>query len=275
MPNQVVIITGCSTGIGRATALELARAGYQVVATARRVETLQDLPVALKLPLDVEETASVESAVQAAMAAFGRIDALVNNAGYGQFGALEDLSEAQLHKVFEVNVHGPARLVRAVAPIMRRQGEGRIVNLSSVAGRVAIPMLGAYCGTKFAVEAMSDALRGELGMFGINVILIEPGAIRTEFENTARAKAEEIFGHPDSAYAPLYAAAMRMLGGQNSKAPGPDAVARVIRRALESPRPRARYQVPFSAALTVRGAALVPTRFFDWLTRTFMRRLAR
>lgn len=246
-----------------------------MVATARRLEALADLPVAKKLALDVEQTASVEAAVAEVIREFGRIDVLINNAGYGQMGALEEVSEEQLHRVFEVNVHGPARLIRAVAPHMRRQGSGRIINLSSVAGRVAIPMMGAYCGTKFAIEAMSDALRTELGLFGIRVVLIEPGAIRTEFENTARAQADQIMARSDSAYARLYAKAQGMLSGANEGAPGPEAVARVIRRAMESEHPRARYQVPLSAAFAVRAARLMPDRFFDWMLRKVIRRLAR
>ncbi|HWI52571.1 MAG TPA: SDR family oxidoreductase [Symbiobacteriaceae bacterium] len=275
MKEKIVLITGCSTGIGRATAIRLAAAGYTVIATARRPEAIADLPAARKLALDVERADSVAAAVDAVISEFGRIDILINNAGYGQLGALEEVSEELLHRVFEVNVHGPMRLVRAVAPHMRRQGSGRIVNLSSVAGRLSIPMMGAYCGTKFAVEAMSDALRGELSLFGIQVVLIEPGAIRTEFENTARSQAGSIMGQTDSPYRKLYQAAQQMLSGSNTNAPGPEAVAQVIQRALEAPRPRARYQVPFSAVLAARGAALVPDRLFDWLLRKAMHRMAR
>ncbi|HWI64869.1 MAG TPA: SDR family oxidoreductase [Symbiobacteriaceae bacterium] len=275
MKEKIVLITGCSTGIGRATAKMLAEAGYKVVATARRVESLEGLAVARKLPLDVEQTESVAHAIDTVIAEFGQIDVLINNAGYGQFGALEEVSDELLHRVFEVNVHGPMRLVRAVAPHMRRRGEGAIINLSSVAGRIAIPMMGAYCGTKFAVEAMSDALRGELGLFGIHVVLIEPGAIRTEFENTVKTHANTIMTRSESPYSALYNAAQRMLSGSNRTAPGPEAVARVIQTAIESSRPRARYQVPFSSKLAVRGAALVPDRLFDWMLRQAMARMAR
>jgi NAD(P)-dependent dehydrogenase (short-subunit alcohol dehydrogenase family) len=275
MPDNVVLITGCSTGIGRATARLLSESGWQVVATARRPETLADLPAALKLALDVESTDSVQAAVQATLERFGRVDALVNNAGYGQLGALEEVSEAQLHRVFEVNVHGPMRLIRAVAPHMRRQGCGRIVNLSSVAGRLSMPLMGAYSGTKFAVESMSDALRGELEPFGIQVVLIEPGAIQTEFEKTVHTQAGDLWTRTDSPYRAANQAAQKLLASQNRTAPGPEAVARVIRQALEARRPRIRYQVPFSARFIVGGKRLVPDRLWDAVIRLVMTRVVR
>lgn len=275
MPGNVALITGCSTGIGRALVHELAAAGYRVVATARRTETLAGLPAALTLPLDVEQTESVEAAVNETMRTLGRIDVLVNNAGYGQMGAVEEVSDEQMHKVFEVNVHGAMRMVRAVVPHMRRQGSGQIVNLSSVAGRIAMPTLGVYCATKYAVEALSDALRLELAPFGIRVVVVEPGFIRTEFEKTALKSSEQSFGKPDSVYAALSRGMQAAFAFSGKNAPGPDAVARVIRRAVQSPRPRARYQVPFSAGLMVKLTALTPARLLDWVLARSMGRLSR
>lgn len=272
---KTVLITGCSTGIGQALAAHLTAAGWRVAATARRPDTLAGTPAELKLALDVERPESVEQAVAATLKAFGRIDALINNAGFGQFGALEEVEPALLDRVFAVNVHGAVRMMQAVLPVMRQQQSGTIVNLSSVAGRIAIPFMGPYCAAKHALEALSDSLRTEVAPFGIRVVLIEPGAIRTEFENTARSQSQTVFARTDSAYAPYYRVIQNVMARANSTAPGPDAVARVIHLALESRRPRARYQVPASAAWMVRLASLIPDRVFDWGLGAMLRRKAR
>jgi len=188
--SHAVLITGCSSGIGRDLAQRLTTSGYTVVATARKAETLDDLPAALKLPLDVTQAESVKQAVDCALQRFGRIDVLVNNAGYALPGAIEEISDEQIHQLFDVNVFGVIRMIRAVVPHMRHQGAGRIINMSSIAGKRAIPVNGTYCATKFALEALSDALRLELAPFGIQVVLIEPGSIKTQFAVTAQARAQ-------------------------------------------------------------------------------------
>src|SRR3954447_1763477 len=180
MAVQTVLITGCSSGIGRATALRLHDAGHRVVATARRPETLDDLPPGIvRLRLDVCDPASVEAAVRDADAKTGGVTALVNNAGFGQSGPVEFVTEEQVRHQFETNVYGPLRLIRAVLPSMRARGEGRIVNVSSAAGKFSTPFLGIYCASKFALEAVSDALRVEVAPFGVRVVVIEPGPIET------------------------------------------------------------------------------------------------
>ncbi len=177
--SQVVLITGCSTGIGRNLAQRRAGAGYTVAATARNLESLDDLQVALKLPLDITQPESIQQAVDCVLQGFGRIDVLVNNAGYAQQGAVEEVSDEQIQKMFEVNVYGALRMIRAVAPVMRQQKSGHIINISSVGGKLVLPANGPYSASKFALEALSDALRYELRPFGIRVALIEPGSIKT------------------------------------------------------------------------------------------------
>lgn len=251
--SQVVLITGCSSGIGRDLARRLALAGYRVVATARNVETIADLPAALKLPLDVTQPASIQKAVAGTLEQFGRIDVLVNNAGYSVFGAAEEVSDAQLQGMFDVNVFGLMRLTRAVAPILRAQKAGRIINISSLVGKLVTPANGAYAASKFAVEALSDALRLELEPFGIQVVLVEPGAIRTHFAGSAEARAQGIFSNPSSPYQALYRKFQQVNADMSKDIPGPEVVAAVIQRAIETARPKARYTagIAFSARLVI------------------------
>jgi NAD(P)-dependent dehydrogenase (short-subunit alcohol dehydrogenase family) len=175
--SKVVLITGCSTGIGRDLAQRLAQAGYTVVATARDVNTFADLSVALKLPLDVTRPKSIREVVERVMLCFGRIDVLVNNAGYAVRGAVEEVPVEQAQQMFDANVFGVMRMVQAVIPHMRQQKSGRIVNISSVVGKLVTPANGTYSASKFALEGLSNALRMELAPFGIQVVLIEPGSI--------------------------------------------------------------------------------------------------
>lgn len=239
--SKVVLITGCSTGIGRDLARRLAHSGYTVVATARKVETLEGLEVALKLPLDVTQPGSICQAVECVIQLFGRIDILVNNAGYAQVGAIEELTDEQVQQMYNVNVFGVLRLIRAVVPTMRRQKAGRIINVSSIAGKMVTPVNGTYSSTKFALEAISDALRLELEPFNIQVILVEPGAIRTHFDQTVHARGDAILSNPASPYLPLYRTYQRVSDGMRRQEPGPEAVSRVIQSAMESPNPNARY----------------------------------
>src|SRR6266571_7453627 len=181
--SRAVLITGCSTGIGRATAEQLAARGWTVYATARRPESIRDLAGrgCKTLALDVCDEASMRAAVETVERAEGAVGVLVNNAGYGQEGAFEEVPMAEVRRQFETNVFGLVRLTQLVLPAMRRQGWGRIVNISSMGGKVVFPGGGFYHGTKFALEAISDVLRYELRPFGIDVVVIEPGFIRTGF----------------------------------------------------------------------------------------------
>ncbi|HSO11661.1 MAG TPA: SDR family oxidoreductase [Anaerolineales bacterium] len=251
--SKVVLITGCSTGIGRNLAHRLAQSGYTVVATARQAETLDDLPAVLKLALDVTHAESVNDAVARTLHRFGRIDVLINNAGYTMLGALEEVSEEQTQRVFDVNVFGTLRMIRAVVPQMRSQRAGRIINISSIAGKLATPVNGTYSATKFALEALSDALRHELAPFGIQVVLIEPGAIKTHFDNTAQAYAQNILLNSASPYRTLYQQSDQFAASMRKDEPGPGAVSQVIEQAIQVSRPKARYlaAVPFSGRLVI------------------------
>src|SRR5512141_3048320 len=182
--SQVVLITGCSTGSGRDLAERLSRAGYTVAASARRMQDLSTLEAALKLELDVTPPESIRRAVDSVVEKFGRIDVLVNNAGYAVRGAVEEVTIEAAQRMFDTNVFGVMRMVQAVAPHMRERKAGRIINISSVVGKLVTPANGTYAATKFAVEALSDALRMELAPFGVQVVVIEPGSIQTRFHAT-------------------------------------------------------------------------------------------
>jgi NAD(P)-dependent dehydrogenase (short-subunit alcohol dehydrogenase family) len=253
MPTRTVLITGCSTGIGRDLAQRLSRAGYTVIATARHPETLADLPVALALPLDVADPASVATATEAVMRRFGHIDLLVNNAGYALRGALEEVPVEDVQALFDVNVFGMLGMIRTVVPQMRRQGSGRIINISSIAGRRSTPGNGAYSATKFAVEALSDTLRWELAPFGIQVVITEPGSISTPFAATAEAHARTILANASSPYHALYERSAAVAASMRQQGAGPEAVSKVIQQAINAARPRRRYRVaiPFSGRLVL------------------------
>jgi NAD(P)-dependent dehydrogenase (short-subunit alcohol dehydrogenase family) len=264
--SKAVLITGCSTGIGRATAEHLAAKGWKVYATARRPESIADLvgKVHATLALDVTDEASMEAAVKQVEDAEGAVGVLVNNAGYSRSGAVETVPMDDVRRQFETNVFGLVRMCQLVLPGMRRQRYGRIVNLSSMGGRVTFPGGGFYHGTKYAVEAISDALRFEVRGFGVDVVLIEPGLIKTEFGDTV---AKEM-GEDDGDYAEFnravsegtvaaYQGPMMRLGG------GPEAVAKKIEKAISARRPKTRYPVTASARLVLMQKALLPDRGWD------------
>jgi short-subunit dehydrogenase len=270
--SRPVLITGCSTGIGRATALQLADEGYNVHATARRPESIADLePRGCKThALDVTDEASMEAAV-AAVEADGPIGALVNNAGYSQSGAIETIPMTSVRRQFETNVFGLIRMCQLVLPGMRRAGSGRIVNLSSMGGKLTFPGGGIYHATKHAVEALSDALRFEVSGFGIEVAIIEPGLIVTEFGDTAAATVDEVEEHgPYAAFnavvakttAEAYTGPMAKLGA------GPEAVAKKISKALSARRPSTRYKVTPSARMSMGMRRLMTDRMWDRMVRS-------
>jgi NADP-dependent 3-hydroxy acid dehydrogenase YdfG len=243
--SKIVLITGCSSGIGRDLAERLTRSGYTVIATARKMDSLENLPVALKLTLDVTQPKSIQQSIDIIIQRFGRIDFLVNNAGYAQVGAIEELSDHQIQQMYDVNVFGVLRMIRAVVPTMREQKAGRIINLSSIAGKMVTPVNGSYSSTKFAIEAISDALRLELEPFNIQVIVIEPGAIKSNFDQTVHAQRDSITTNSASPYHPLYRKYQQVSDGMRGKEPGPEAVSEVIQRAMESANPKARYVAGF------------------------------
>lgn len=239
--SKVILITGCSTGIGHDLAQQLTRNGYTVAATARNINTISDLEAALILPLDVTNQDSIQKAVDSVIQKFGRIDVLVNNAGFCQIGAIEELSNDQVQQMYDVNVFGVMRMIKAVVPIMRKQKSGRIINISSIAGRLVTPVNGAYSSSKFALEAISDALRMELEPFNIQVVLIEPGAIKTNFDKTVHVHGDKVLSNPTSPYLSLYRVYQRVSDGMREHEPGPETVSKVIRQVLESTKPKARY----------------------------------
>jgi len=269
-----VLITGCSTGIGRETAVHLARNGWSVIATARKPETLSDLAVAgcETLALDVTDESSMRSAVDAAIEG-GPLYGLVNNAGYSQSGAIESVELDSVRRQFETNVFGLIRMSQLVLPGMREAGAGRIVNISSMGGRLTFPGGGIYHATKYAVEAISDALRFEVQGFGIKVVCIEPGLIRTEFGNAAMGSIAEGTGS-GGPYDEFNAHVASATQGVYEEGPlaklsaGPDAVAKKIETALTSKRPRPRYRVTPSAHLAIAQRRLVSDRVWDAMMRT-------
>ncbi|HEX9012096.1 MAG TPA: SDR family oxidoreductase [Anaerolineaceae bacterium] len=240
---KVILITGCSAGIGRELARSLSAAGYAVAATARNVESLAGVPAALKLPLDVSRPESIRQAVETVQQHFGRIDVLVNNAGYAVRGAVEELPIADLQAVFDVNVLGAVRMVQAVLPGMRGQGSGRIINISSLSGLLSTPLNGAYSASKYALEALSDALRWETARFGIQVVLVEPGPIKTRFAEKAAALAQAAFSNAASPYRALYGQSLQVESSMQKGGLSPEAVAALVRRVIETGRPKARYLI--------------------------------
>jgi len=267
---QVVLITGCSSGIGRATALRLAKAGHTVYATARRLESVKDLEDqgCRTLSLDVTDPASAAAAVAAVQDAHGSVEALVNNAGYGQSGAVEAVPIDDIRRQFETNVLGYIRMAQLVLPAMRGAGRGRIVNLSSVAGRVVMPGSGIYSSSKFAIEAFSDALRYEVRGFGIDVVVVEPGPIRTSFTGTANGGFPEVAaGQPYGNFHEAVAASDAE--ADHSKLAGDaDEVAAVIQKAVEARHPKPRYRVKFVARFLPALRATLPDRAWDAFLKT-------
>jgi NAD(P)-dependent dehydrogenase (short-subunit alcohol dehydrogenase family) len=271
--SQSVLITGCSSGIGRATAIHLAARGHCVYATARRPETIENLAEhgCRLLRLDVCEEASMQEAVRDIETEHGAVGVLVNNAGYGLTGAIEELPLDEVRRQFETNLFGALRLTQLVLPGMRRRRSGKIVNVSSVAGRITTPGTGAYHASKHALEALSDALRVEVRGFGVDVILIEPGAIRTQWVETAVRSREE---PPDPAnpYFELHRSVAERLRGAHEgvlrlAAGSPEAVAQVIERAITVARPRTRYVVPAASRLFVALGRWLPDRLWDAVMR--------
>jgi NAD(P)-dependent dehydrogenase (short-subunit alcohol dehydrogenase family) len=270
--SKIVLITGSTAGIGRTTALHLAQLGHHVIATGRKTGELAKLKMEAgsarldTLLLDVTSPTSIAGAVAAVDALTkGRgIDVLVNNAGFGVLGPTSEISDAETRRQYETNVFGLLNVTRAFLPRMRERRSGRIINVSSVGGRITLPYFGVYNSTKYAVESLSDALRYELRAFGIDVSLIEPGVIRTKFEATAvaglSAFASTPYGVAVEKYDELSKRADRF-------ASNPIVIAKAIARAVAARRPAARYVAPRSTNMILWLAALLPTRAWDWAMR--------
>ena len=269
--SKAVLITGCSTGIGRATALRLASRGHNVYASARKLDAIRDLAdVGCKIvALDGCDEASMRAAVEGIEATEGAVGALVNNAGYGQAGSIEEVSMDAVRSQFETNVFGLVHLTKLVLPRMRSQRWGRIVNVSSMGGKVVLPGFGIYHGTKFAVEAISDALRWEVRNFGIRVSVIAPGAIKTQFEETSAATLGATGSGEASPYADFYSSVEKRTRATyaGAMAIGPEGVAKAIEHAVSSKRPRTRYPLTPGARFLMATRRMLPDGGWDALMR--------
>jgi NADP-dependent 3-hydroxy acid dehydrogenase YdfG len=269
-----VLITGCSSGIGHATAELLQARGYDVYATARKTEAIADLAQrgCHTLALDVTAEESMSAAVDEVEKSAGGIDVLINNAGYSQSGAVESIPVDDVRAQFETNVFGLIRMCQLVLPGMRERGQGKIVNIGSMGGRLTFPGGGVYHATKYALEALSDALRFEVRGFGVDVILIEPGLITTGFGEVASGSVDRTVQATDDPYAGFnrhvakitaeaYEGPMVKLGG------GPEKVAETIVKALSARRPKARYPVTPSARILIGQRRITPDRVWDLMMR--------
>lgn len=248
-PKAVVLVTGCSTGIGREAVAHLREAGFLVVATARKLEAIQDLarPGEVEVDLlDVTDGDDRERVVDSILQRHGRLDALVNNAGWGAVAAMEETTGDLMQRMFDTNVFGAHELTRLVLPAMRRQGSGRIVNIASVAGHIAVPMMGAYCATKFALRAMTLALDTEIRPFGLRACLVEPGFIRTEFGARTTVETKATVADPKgSPYAAFYRRWAKRRAGDHGA--HPRVIARCIVHACAAQTPRLHYFAPLHA----------------------------
>ncbi|MEI7284591.1 oxidoreductase [Pectobacterium carotovorum] len=269
MKSKVILVTGASSGIGEATALRLKASGHTVYAAARRIERMQKLAEAdiRVLPLDVTDSVSVQTVVDTIIAECGRIDVVVNNAGYGSYGAVEEVSPEEGRAQFDVNVFGAVRLTQLVLPHMRAQRSGTVINITSMGGKIYTPLGAWYHGTKFALEAISDCLRLEVEPFGIDVVVIEPGGIKTEWADIAAAKLLDVSGH--GAYAKQAEAMADSMVGESSRKrqSSPQVIADTITQAVSARRPKTRYAVGFGAKPMICLRRLLSDRLFDRFMR--------
>lgn len=271
MADQVALVTGASSGIGEATALALHRAGFTVYAAARRVDRMASLVAqgVRAVSLDVTDEDCMKACVQQILDEQGRIDALVNNAGYGSYGAVEDVPMEEAQRQVEVNLFGLARMTQLVLPTMRKQRSGTIVNVSSIGGKTAGPFGGWYHATKFAVEGLSDSLRQEVRPFGIRVVVIEPGGVASEWAGIAADSLRKTSGSgPYASHATRMAEAMS--GRLGNRQPPPSVVADPIVKAIQSDNPRTRYHMGLLAGPMLVARRLLSDRAMDALTRRFM-----
>lgn len=259
---RVALVTGASAGIGKAIVRRLLADGWKVYGAARRVEMMADIEAesARVLALDVTDEQSMSAAVDALLTAEGRVDALVNNAGYGSYGALEEVDIAEARRQFEVNVFGLMRLTQLVLPIMRKQHSGTVVNISSMGGRIWTPIGGWYHATKHALEVLSDTLRVETKPFGIRVVVVQPGAIRSEWSGIA---ADNLAAQSEGTSYSSLTEPMGYLLRHYDNAAGPEVVAEAVWKAVNSRKPKRRYATPADAKSAVFAKWLLPDALWD------------
>lgn len=270
MTQQIALVTGASSGIGRATAQLLARNGFYVFAAARRMYRLEEIrsDTIEPIQLDVTDEEAVAGAVRHIIASRGRIDVLVNNAAIGQPGAVECVPMEAARRQLEVNLFGYARLMQAVLPHMRKQSSGCIINIVSILSRISVPGFGWYSASKYAIEALTDAVRGEVMEFGIKVVMVAPGLIKTEFV-PRQLRALEAVEHP-LAYEKLLQGVRNLLEAE-PRSPGPHIIAEAVLNAVTTSRPPIRHALPFDAKLAAMARWLLGARFFAWALRLRMR----
>ncbi|MGW3245342.1 oxidoreductase [Streptomyces sp. NPDC001070] len=269
MSSKVALVTGASSGIGEAAALRLRALGFTVYGAARRVDRMAALAEqgVHVLAMDVTDEASLRAGVERVVAGSGTVDVLVNNAGYGSYGAVEDVPLDEARRQFEVNVFGAARLTQLVLPHMRARRSGRVINISSMGGKIYTPFGAWYHATKFALEGFSDSLRMELKPFGIDVVVIEPGGIRTEWSGIAADKLRAVSAR--GPYAEQATAMAGMLASESTarRSSPPSVIADAIARAATARRPRTRYATGFAAKPMIAARRVLPDRAFDALIR--------
>lgn len=267
MTTKTALVTGASSGIGEATARKLQALGFTVYGAARRTDRLESLAAGgvRALAMDVTDDTSMQAGIDQIIAGTGRLDVLVNNAGYGSYGALEDVDIDEGRRQFEVNVFGAMRLAQLALPHMRTQRSGTIVNITSMGGKIYTPLGGWYHGTKFALEALSDCLRLEVKPFGINVVIIEPGGIATEWSGIAADLVEETSGvGAYASQAKAVAKSLRSEANANRNSP-PSVIADAVGKAVTAKRPKTRYAVGFGARPLIAARGLLSDRQFDAL----------
>jgi NADP-dependent 3-hydroxy acid dehydrogenase YdfG len=260
---KTILITGTSSGFGKRVAEKLLDEKFTVYAAARRVEKMRDIEAkgAHILKMDVTDTASVDAGVAQMIEEQRQIDVLFNNAGYGSYGTIECIPIEEIQRQYDVNVFGMARLIKAVLPHMRERRSGLIINTASVAGHLSFPVLGWYASTKHAVEAMSDALRMEVKHLGINVVMIEPGAVKTEFDEVAFAALDSV-EHPED-YKALVAALREYAENSYKKSPGPESTADAVLKAIKTKQPKYRYATTTDAKVLPKARRLLGDWLFD------------
>lgn len=260
---KVILITGASAGMGKEFAKELLKDGHIVYGAARRVEKMEDIKLlGVKiLEMDVTNDASMIKGVETIIKAEGRIDVLVNNAGFGSYGAIEDVSISDAKYQLDVNVFGAARLMQLVLPYMRKQHFGRIINVTSIGGKLATALGGWYHASKFALEALSDSLRNEVEQFGIDVVVIEPGGVKTEWGGITIDNLMKVSGN--TVYKPLADQFSKSLSAIEDKVAEPIVIANLIRKAIEAGKPKTRYAGGYMANVALLMRKILPDRTFD------------
>ena len=259
---KTVLITGASAGIGKATAIYLAQNGYNVYGAARRMEKMQDLKTydIKPISLDVTKDESITACVEQIFIEAGSVDILVNNAGFGSYGSIEDVSMEDARYQLEVNVFGAMRLTQLVLPKMRDNKYGKIVNISSVGGKIVFPLGGWYHATKFALEALSDSMRNEVREFGIDVIVVEPGATKSEWGNIATDSLIKVSGH--TAYKDLAIKTNKVFSQLSGNIAEPIVIAKLIKKGIEAKNPKTRYHAGYMAGPVLFLRKLLPDKLF-------------